>query len=219
MTTSTMMTKPDPASARLILASSSPRRRALLATLGIPFSIVKPEIDETQRPGERPLDYVRRLSVEKAQAAAAQLDDPAWVLAADTVVILAADTMGILDGEILGKPADAAEARAMLVRLRDRAHRVCTALTLLHRSGVGTQTITRVTETVVYMRPYRDDEIEAYIATGDPFDKAGSYAIQHEGFRPVARVEGSETNVIGLPLETLREMLAEIGFFELLRAV
>ena len=210
-----MTTRANPSVSHLILASSSPRRRELLATLSLPFTIVKPEIDETQRPDEAPLDYVRRLSVEKAHAAAAQLDDSAWILAADTAVILAAGTMGILDGEILGKPTDAADARAMLTRLRDRSHVVCTALTLLRRKEDGVQAITRLTETTVYMRPYGDDEIEAYIASGDPFDKAGSYAIQHAGFRPVARIEGSETNVIGLPLETLREMLAEIGRFGL----
>src|SRR4051812_41585547 len=94
-----------------ILASGSPRRRELLGSLGISFRVIKPDIDETQRPGEAPLDYVRRLSIEKAHAVAAQLDEPAFILAADTVVILAADTIGVMDGDILGKPADPDDAR------------------------------------------------------------------------------------------------------------
>jgi septum formation protein len=191
-----------------ILASGSPRRRELLGSLGISFIVIKSEIDETQHPDEPPLDYVRRLSVEKADAVAAMVSDSATILAADTVVILAADTIGVLDGAILGKPVDAADARAMLQELRDRTHIVCTALTLLH----GGQHLTRLTQTLVTMRDYSDVEIEAYIATGDPFDKAGSYAIQHEGFHPVAKIEGSYTNVVGLPVETLQTMLDEIGW-------
>ncbi len=200
-----------------ILASSSPRRRELLASLGFPFRIVKPAVDETQRPGEPPLDYVRRLSREKALDVVARMNETAAVLAADTVVILGADTLGIDEsGDILGKPADVAEARAMLRRLRGRVHCVCTALTLVQVDDAGAragdQPVTRVTCTDVTMRAYTDDEIEAYIATGDPFDKAGSYAIQHPVFNPVAKIEGSYTNVVGLPLETLREMLADIGW-------
>lgn len=205
-----------------ILGSSSPRRRELLASLGIAFTITKPHIDESQRNGEPPHDYVQRLSREKAAAVAAQVTqvaEPALVLAADTVVILAADTIGVTtDGHILGKPVDAADAKAMLQRLRGRSHQVCTALTLAQVApdGDGQAAITRqnttLTCTQVFMRDYSDAEIDAYIATGDPFDKAGSYAIQHEGFAPVARIEGSRTNVVGLPLETLRAMLAELGW-------
>ena len=205
-----------------ILASGSPRRRELLASLGIEFTIIKPDIDETQHAGENPYDYVRRLSIEKANAVAArvsesvQTDEPAFVLAADTVVILAADTIGVLDtglnedGEILGKPADEADARQMLERLRGRDHVVCTALTLL-RLGNPRQQITELTRTTVTMRDYTDAEITAYIATGDPFDKAGGYAIQHEEFHPVEHIDGSYENVVGLPTETLLEMLPQIG--------
>jgi septum formation protein len=200
----------------LILASSSPRRRELLASLGIDFTVVKPDVDERQRPGEAPLDYVRRLSQEKAADVAARLPSPITVLAADTVVILAADTLGVDDeGEILGKPADADDARRMLRRLRGRVHQVYTAMTLLVVDGDAAKPrrqMTTLTRTDVYMRPYTDAEIEAYIATGDPFDKAGSYAIQHQGFQPVERIEGSYTNVVGLPLETLEVMLADIGW-------
>ena len=198
-----------------ILASSSPRRRELLASLGVDFEIVKPQIDETQRPGEAPLDYVARLSREKAAAVAARLAEPAAVLAADTVVILGADTLGVDDrGDILGKPVDAEDARAMLRRLRGRTHQVCTALTLIYMNARARPALplTTITRTDVTMRAYTDDEIEAYIASGDPFDKAGSYAIQHAEFNPVARIDGSYTNVVGLPLETLRQMLAQIGY-------
>lgn len=197
-----------------ILASGSPRRRELLASLGIVFTIIKPDIDETQRPGEPPLDYARRLSREKAAAVADRLSAPAAVLAADTVVILGADTLGVDDqGVILGKPADADEARAMLRRLRGRTHQVVTALTLARLAPFAPPALdTRLTTSRVLMRDYSDTEIEAYIATGDPFDKAGGYAIQHAGFNPVARVEGSYTNVVGLPLETLRAMLDAIGW-------
>ncbi|MCB9450575.1 MAG: septum formation protein Maf [Anaerolineaceae bacterium] len=200
---------------RLILASSSPRRRELLTGLNIPFSIIKPEVDETQHAGEAPLDYVRRLSQEKAAAVATTLTLPGAVLAADTVVILGADTLGIdAQGEILGKPVDATDARQMLRRLRGRVHRVCTALTLMEigDGAVEHDSVTRVTCTDVTMRDYSDAEIDAYIATGDPFDKAGSYAIQHVTFAPVAHVDGSYTNVVGLPVETLREMLAAMGW-------
>jgi septum formation protein len=186
-----------------ILASSSPRRRELLASLGISFTIYKPSVDETQPPGESPTEYVQRLSIEKAAAAARQVQTPALILAADTVVID--------DGNILGKPQNAAEARAMLLRLRARVHRVCTAITL-HRLDDLPRIITRLTCTEVTMRAYTDAEIDAYIATGDPFDKAGGYAIQHPVFAPVARVEGSVTNVVGLPLETLSAALNEIGW-------
>ncbi|MBZ0287263.1 MAG: Maf family protein, partial [Anaerolineae bacterium] len=235
-----------------ILASSSPRRRELLGSLGIPFTIRKPDIDETQHPGEPPLDYVARLSREKAAAVAtannavgtrhAVSDESGanLILAADTVVILGADTLGVDEhGDILGKPTDADDVRDMLQRLRGRVHQVCTALTLLYPTprihgerrhdnpvfafepslefalkmrSMGRGTITRLTTTHVTMRDYTDAEIDAYIATGDPFDKAGSYAIQHPVFKPVARIDGCYTNVVGLPVCTLKNMLAEIGW-------
>ena len=196
---------------RLILASSSPRRRELIASLGIDFEIIKPHIDETQHPDEPPFDYVRRLSREKADAVAAKIDTPdATIIAADTIVVLAADTIGVTeDGDILGKPTDAAEARAMLQRLRGRAHVVCTAFTLLHMGDHPTSH-TEAVKTIVHMRPYTDAEIEIYIATGDPFDKAGSYAIQHTEFAPVDRIEGDYNNVVGLPLDAVKAALEQI---------
>jgi septum formation protein len=195
---------------RFVLASGSPRRRELLASLGVEFVVIKSDIDETQGADEPPYEYVRRLSIQKAAAVASRLSDPSLVLAADTVVILAADTIGVTeDGDVLGKPVDADDAGEMLRRLRGRDHVVCTAITLLNvPSG---QRLTELTRTTVTMRDYSDAEIDTYIATGDPFDKAGAYAIQHEGFHPVERTEGSYSNVVGLPLETLKGMLERIG--------
>lgn len=194
----------------LILASSSPRRRELLASLGVEFTIVKPEIDETQLPDEAPIAYVQRLSREKAQAVLRHNSTPAVILAADTVVILAADTIGITEqGDLLGKPVDAADARQMLQRLRARQHTVCTAVTVIHSNAAEPPLqMTELVTTAVHMRDYSDAEIDAYVATGDPFDKAGSYAIQHTEFNPVARIDGSYTNVVGLPLEAVQPLLA-----------
>ncbi|MEM9952123.1 MAG: Maf family nucleotide pyrophosphatase [Chloroflexota bacterium] len=194
---------------RFILASSSPRRRAIISEMIDEFEIIKPDIDETQHNNEAPLAYVKRLSREKAQAVAEQvLADDATILAADTVVILAADTIGIEEnGEILGKPIDADDAKAMLTRLRNRPHFVCTAFTLMR----GRYHVTEVVSTKVHMRDYSDAEIDAYIATGDLFDKAGSYAIQHEGFHPVREIEGSYSNVVGLPADEVRQELIRAG--------
>lgn len=193
---------------RFILASSSPRRREIIGKMIENFEIIKPQIDETQHPDEAPQTYVQRLSIEKAAAVATQLNDEATILAADTVVILAADTIGIeTSGEILGKPTNADDARAMLKRLRNKAHQVCTAFTILRGEQRHTETVC----TTVRMRDYTDAEIEAYIATGDPFDKAGSYAIQHEGFHPVHEIDGSYTTVVGLPEDEVRAALIKLG--------
>lgn len=202
----------------LILASSSPRRRALIALLGQPFNVAKPDIDEDIRRGESPLDYVSRLSREKAAAVLDQAHltgtpgtDGIIVLAADTIV-LAADTIGIeQDGGLLGKPRDQAEAWEMLNRLRDQPHEVFTAFTL-HRSGDQHPCWTERVRTAVTMRTYTDQEIAAYIVTGDPFDKAGGYAIQHAGFHPVARIDGCYNNVVGLPLCRVKAALASLGW-------
>lgn len=208
-----------------ILASSSPRRRELIASLGLTFEIIKPEIDETIHPDESPLDYVQRLSADKVAAVAAKLHDrgsDALILAADTIV-LAADTIGVTEGVdaasrvILGKPANAAEARAMLRRLREVSHTVYTAFRLAKLDITADpentlmQYVDDLVATRVMMRDYTDDELEAYIATGDPFDKAGSYAIQHEDFRPVAAIDGCYNNVVGLPLCAVKRALAQFG--------
>jgi MAF protein len=187
-----------------ILASGSPRRRELLGSLGITFTVISPDIDETERVGEFPVDYVRRISREKALAVCGRVSPPVLILAADTTVIL--------DDAILAKPANADAARDMLRRLRGRDHQVCTGMTLARfDDDQPPEILTEHALTTVTMREYSDAEIEAYIATGDPFDKAGGYAIQHEGFHPVAGISGSYSNVVGLALETLEAMLDRIS--------
>jgi septum formation protein len=176
------------ASTALILASASPRRRWLLGALGLPFTVVAVDVDERPHAGEAPSTFARRMAAEKARAARARC--PGWVLAADTVVEL--------EGAILGKPADADEAAAMLTRLSGRVHLVRTAVTLLRPEGPVAEETLVTTE--VAFRPFDADTIAAYVATGEPLDKAGAYAIQGEGAHLVDRVVGSYTNVIGLPL-------------------
>jgi septum formation protein len=184
---------------RLILASSSPRRYELLKATGLLFEVARPDIDETVRPGESAADYVMRLSVEKAWAISSAATDGALILSADTTVV---------DGtQILGKPADRQEAESMLRQLRNRPHVVHTGVTVLD-TETG-QSSTRLTTTRVTMRPYSDDEIGAYVDSGDPFGKAGSYAIQNSAFHPVAKLDGCYTNVVGLPLCTVYAMLAD----------
>jgi septum formation protein len=189
----------------LILASSSPRRQQLLQMAGWTFSVVPASIDEQPIPPESPLAYVLRLAESKARTVLAGLPKSP----PDGIIIVAADTTVAVDGDILGKPADAAEADSMLRRLRGRTHQVYTGLAVLR---VGDQTLhSEITATDVCMRNYLQEEIWAYIATGDPLDKAGAYAIQHSGFRPVAGLEGCYANVVGLPLCRLVRMLEELG--------
>ncbi len=191
----------------LILASASPRRRELLTRLGLPFEVVAPEVEEDAGAGGRPERIARRLAAAKARAVAAQRPG-ATVLAADTVVAHR--------GRLLGKPRDAEEARAMLELLRDRTHRVITAVAVLPSRRVetprrGVSTLVDHVVTVVRMRRYSDQEIEASIAQGDPFDKAGAYAIQDTLLRPVASYEGCYCNVVGLPLWTTVRLLGRAG--------
>jgi MAF protein len=189
----------------LILASASPRRRELLARLGIPFEVQPVDVLEDVSSGN-PAIAASRLA--RAKAEAARLRDPeAPVLAADTVVAHG--------GEILGKPADAAEAEAMLRRLRGDVHRVITAVAVLPAGGRAA--LLRHPETAVRIRGYSDAEIAASIARGDPFDKAGGYAIQDEAFAPVESYEGPSggpgcyCNVVGLPLWSVVELLRRAG--------
>ncbi|MGQ9904020.1 MAG: Maf family protein [Anaerolineae bacterium] len=179
----------------MILASASPRRRELLAALGVAFDVHPSDVDETPLPGETPLDTQHRITLLKARAANCDHD-----------IVIAADTTVLLDGEMLNKPADADEARRMLRRLRSRAHEVQSCLVVKR----GTQETMEIVSSLVVMRNYTDDEIEAYIATGDPFDKAGAYAVQHPGFHPVAEIRGCPLNVIGLPLCALRRQLPHL---------
>lgn len=180
---------------RIILASASPRRRELLKWLGIEFDCVATNADESPQAGESAPAMVERLSRLKATAARGS-DAHALVIAADTDVEL--------DGAILGKPRDAEDARAMLRALRDRSHSVYTGLTLADARGLETE----IVHSRVWMRNYTDEEIAAYVASGDPLDKAAAYGVQHKAFSPVARVEGCFANVMGLPLCRLYQMLA-----------
>lgn len=185
---------------RLILASASPRRRELIALLGLSFMTVPTDIDETPHSGESPIEYACRLSREKAQSAARQFPD-GLIVGCDTVVA---------DGDtILGKPASAKEAAAVLRRLRGKVHYVFTGVTLLEvTSG---RTLTETAASPVRMRDYTDQQIEAYIASGDPFDKAGAYAIQHREFQPVEGFNHCYANVMGLPLCHITRMLRQWG--------
>lgn len=178
---------------KLLLASRSPRRRELLALLGLPFDVTATDIREIPCPGESPSELVVRLSRAKAKAAASACTD----LSAETTIITC-DTIVAFEGEILGKPSDAADAKVMLRRLRGRSHTVYSAITL--REALSDRMLTDLAETEVAMRDYADGEIAAYVASGDPLDKAGAYAIQHNGFHPVAQLQGCYANVVGLPL-------------------
>ncbi|RME87918.1 MAG: septum formation protein Maf [Anaerolineae bacterium] len=186
----------------ILLASNSPRRRALLSLTGWTFEVAPAHVDERPRAGEKPADYVVRLARTKALALAGRA-------AHRDRVILAADTTVVEAGDILGKPRDADEATAMLRRLRGRVHQVYTALALLRPRENGLLTDLCVSD--VTMRHYSDEEIEAYVRSGDPLDKAGAYAIQHPLFRPVERLEGCFAGVMGLPLCHLRRAMRSFG--------
>ncbi len=187
---------------QIILASNSPRRKQLLSLLGWSFDVIPADIDESQRPGEPPCTYVRRLACEKAQAVAGQDGFDGVVVAADTIVV------DNVNDELLGKPADADEAKRMLRRLRGRVHHVYTGLALVD----GVRSLDDLCRTEVPMRHYTDAEIERYVASGDPMDKAGAYAIQHAGFRPVSNLSGCFASVMGFPLCHLKRALQQLGY-------
>src|SRR6266536_55769 len=172
----------------LILASNSPRRRQLLSLTGLPFTVSAANVDESTRSNESPANYVLRLAETKARAIHADADQ----------IILAADTTVVDGSDILGKPQDAGEAVAMLRRLRGHTHQVYTGVALLRvRDGL---LLKDLCVTDVPMRDYSDEEIRAYVETGDPLDKAGAYAIQHPNFHPVASMDGCYASVMGLPV-------------------
>lgn len=182
----------------IVLASNSPRRRELLALTTLIFDISVADVDERIHPNESPAEYVLRLAETKARAVKADADR--LILAADTTVV---------DGDvILGKPSDDADAFAMLARLRGRTHQVYTGLALL-RPGDGLL-LTDLSVTDVPMRGYTDEEIHAYIATGDPHDKAGAYAIQHAEFHPVEHMHGCYAGVMGLALCHVTRLLRKM---------
>jgi len=183
----------------LILASNSPRRKQLLSLGGWPFKVAVADVDESQFNNEVPGDYVLRLAEAKARKSAENATSDSVVVAADTTVVDA--------DEILGKPVDADDAIRMLKRLRGHTHQVYTGLALL-RMEDG-RTVTDLSVTDVPMREYSDEEIMAYVQTGDPLDKAGAYAIQHPDFHPVENLTGCFASVMGLPLCRLTFLLQQ----------
>jgi septum formation protein len=180
----------------LVLASASPRRRELLAQAGFTFTVAPASIDESLRPGENPVAYVVRLAKEKAEAVYAEQDASAVVIGADTTVVAP-------NGEVLGKPADTADAARMLRLLSGATHQVMTGVAV--RSEFGIETAAEVTH--VSVLTLSDEEIDAYIATGEPMDKAGAYAIQGYAARWIPRIQGCYFNVVGLPLALVAGML------------
>lgn len=186
---------------QIILASASPRRRQLIGLLGLDIQIRPADVDELTVSHPDPAQDAIATALLKVRAVAAEVAGPALILGVDTNVAL--------DGDILNKPIDAAEARAMLRRLRGRVHQVNTGYALLRLPDGALHYAANVTD--VTMRPYSDGEIDAYIATGDPFDKAGAYAIQHPNFRPVAAYAGCYAGIMGLPLCEIAAGLRLLG--------
>jgi septum formation protein len=183
-----------------VLASTSPRRRELLREAGFAFSVVAPDVDESALPGESPESMTVRLALAKARAALPAASGDACVLGADTVVVI--------DGELLGKPRDAAEAVEMLLRLAGRTHRVLTGFALLAPALRFEEC--GVVESAVRMHPIERVSAERYARSGEPLDKAGGYAAQGEAARFIAEIIGSRANVIGLPLETVTPLLVKL---------
>ena len=201
-----MIAHPDHSvKANILLASASPRRRELIKLLGLPVATTAADIDEVPLPGERADAMALRLSMAKARAV-----NLARILQlSQGYILLASDTVVSLGGEPLGKPRDAADARSMLQRLRNSTHQVYTGITLIETDT--DRLVTDLAVSDVRMRAYSDEEIEAYIASGDPFDKAGAYAIQHEGFHPADRFDHCFANVMGLPLCHVVRTLRQLG--------
>lgn len=200
---------PESCQAGIVLASASPRRRELLASLSIPFTAVSGDVDERVLPGEIPEEHVMRLSRDKALEVASRKGiSGRWFLGSDTIVLR--------DDAILGKPADAEDAAAMLRSLSGRSHRVLSGYAIYDRQQ-GT-TVSGVVSTLVRFKELTAEEIAGYIATSEPFDKAGAYAIQGIGAFMVLGIEGSYTNVVGLPLCEVVEALERIGALRLFTA-
>lgn len=188
---------------RLVLASASPRRRELLQALDTPFEVAATDVDETSTEDDAER-LVLDLALRKARAACEGAPPQA---APPEAVYLGADTVVVLDGRVLGKPVDAADARQTLRALRSREHQVISGVAVV----TATRHATAATSTAVTMRGYADSEIEEFIGRGVPFDKAGSYAIQDERFAPVSASDGCVCSVIGLPLWSVRELLATVA--------
>jgi septum formation protein len=189
---------------KLILASGSPRRAEILRDAGYPFTILSSAIDETPFANESPENLVQRLADTKADLVAARAVGPAVIIAADTEVVL--------DGHVLGKPRTSDDARNMLAKLSGRTHSVITGVTLIRLPDAERRSFVETTQ--VQFAKIPDEEILRYLATGEPFDKAGSYAIQGRAGRYVPRIEGCYFNIVGLPLARLAVALAELGWSE-----
>jgi septum formation protein len=197
----------------LVLASASPRRQELLRNAGIPFVVQSTNIPEVPQPGEAPRAFAERMAREKALAVFRRRPND-FVLGADTIVIV--------DGEILGKPRDSADAVRMLRVLSGRTHQVITGVCLVgsrprteYRQSEGGFEDIRSETTLVTVDPLGDDDIHSYVATGEPTDKAGAYAIQGRASRWVSRIEGDYFNVVGLPVSLVNKMLREHGAIEI----
>jgi septum formation protein len=189
---------------KLVLASASPRRAEILRTANIPFTVLSSAVDETPLPGETAVDLVRRLAAAKAELVAARAIGPAIVIAADTVVAL--------DGAVFGKPRTSDDARQMLEKLSGRTHSVITGVSLIRLPDVEHREFTEITQ--VHFASLSDEEIVRYLSSGEPFDKAGSYAIQGAGGRFIPRIDGCYFNVVGLPLARLCKELTALGWTE-----
>ncbi|HWZ99945.1 MAG TPA: Maf family protein [Candidatus Dormibacteraeota bacterium] len=189
---------------RLILASASVRRAEILQSAGLPFTVLSSAVDETPIPGESALEMVRRLALAKAELAAARAVGPAIVIAADTVVTL--------DKTIFGKPRTTEDARQMLEKLAGRTHAVITGVALIRLPDVERREFHETTQ--VHFEALNDEEITRYLASGEPFDKAGAYAIQGRAGRYISRIEGCYYNVVGLPLARLCAALTDLGWTE-----
>ena len=201
-----------PQSARLILASASPRRRELLAQAGFSFTVESADVDESQRAGEGPAAYVLRLAVEKAQAVFARHSEssgapsmtaPSSCVGSASLIVLGADTTVVCDGQILAKPEDAADAARILRRLSGRTHQVLTGVAAVTRAGVASG----VETTEVTFSEIPEAELAAYCATAEPLDKAGAYGIQGYAARWIPRIDGDYFNVMGLPIARTAKLI------------
>ena len=186
---------------RILLASSSPRRAELLKAAGYAFDVAPADVDETPLPGELPEVYVARLAEAKANVTVNTSSD---------CVVLGADTAVLVDGTIFGKPLDDANAAAMLRQLSGRSHEVLTGVSMRY----GSQRVGTVDRTVVHVAFLRPEDIAWYVASGEPRGKAGGYAIQGLAARFIDRIEGSYSNVMGLPLSVVRRLVSDLGFNE-----
>ena len=189
---------------KLILASGSVRRAEILRSAGLPFTVLSSAVDETPVPGESPKEMVQRLALAKAELVAARAVGPAIVIAADTVVTL--------DGAMFGKPRTTEDARQMLEKLSGRTHSVITGVALIRLPDVERAEFQEITQ--VQFATLDDEEIVRYLSSGEPFDKAGAYAIQGLAGRYIPRIEGCYYNVVGLPLARLFSALVELGWSE-----